>query len=213
MLLLNVPYAEKDEAKALGAKWNPSEKSWIATGNTYEEYKKFSRWFDGGIIVQNELYLIDATRICWKCGKPIKVACFALKNYVDINSEYNDDLYLITSIISKMPESVLQHLQNHYNFKEKYSQTIKDKYWANSCLHCDSLQGNNFLFYEPFDSPFYANTATKAKQLTVYRIKLQFDICVDIGATFPDVISFPANEPDVIGKMIDKYAIHTNLIF
>lgn len=27
MLLLNVPYAEKDEAKSLGAKWNPKLKN------------------------------------------------------------------------------------------------------------------------------------------------------------------------------------------
>lgn len=29
-LLLNVPYAEKDEAKALGARWNPEIKKWYA---------------------------------------------------------------------------------------------------------------------------------------------------------------------------------------
>lgn len=213
MLLLNVPYAEKDEAKALGAKWNPSEKSWVAPGNTYEEYKKFSRWFDGSIIVQNELYLVDSTRICWKCGKPIKVACFALKNYVDINSEFNDEIFLMTSMISKMPEEVLKHLQNHYNFKEKYSQTIKDKYWANCCSYCDSLQGNNFLFYEPLNSPFYADTAEKARQLTIYRINLQLDMCVDIGATFPTVISFPAQDSYQIGRMIEEYAIHAELQF
>lgn len=28
MLLLNVPYEEKDEAKSLGAKWNPELKKW-----------------------------------------------------------------------------------------------------------------------------------------------------------------------------------------
>ena len=39
MLLINVPYSEKDEAKALGAKWNPDEKSWMAPGNTYVDYK------------------------------------------------------------------------------------------------------------------------------------------------------------------------------
>ena len=27
-LILNVPYKEKDEAKALGAKWNPQLKKW-----------------------------------------------------------------------------------------------------------------------------------------------------------------------------------------
>lgn len=30
MLLLNVPYEEKDEAKSLGAKWNPELKNGIS---------------------------------------------------------------------------------------------------------------------------------------------------------------------------------------
>ena len=28
MLFLTVPYAEKDEAKALGARWNPTKRRW-----------------------------------------------------------------------------------------------------------------------------------------------------------------------------------------
>ena len=28
MLILNVPYREKDDAKALGAKWDPNIKKW-----------------------------------------------------------------------------------------------------------------------------------------------------------------------------------------
>lgn len=208
MLLLNVPYTEKDEAKALGAKWNPSEKSWVAPGSTYNEYKKYSRWFDGSIIVQNELYLIDAARICWKCGKTTKVVCFALKNYVDINSQYLDYHYFLTSMITKMPGEVFNHIQGHYNFKEKYSNTIKGKCWANCCSHCDSLQGNNYLFYE-LDSPFYADAPEKARQLTMYRISLPFDMCVDLGATFPIVIS--GQDYDIVSKMLDKYAIHVDL--
>lgn len=208
MLLINVPYSEKDEAKALGAKWNPDEKSWMAPSNTYVDYKKFSNWFDGDIIVQNELYLIEAMRICWKCGKPTKVVCFALKNYVDIHSSRPEYRYLITSMLTKMPREVLKHIQEYYNFKEKYSHTIKDKYWANCCPYCDSLHGNNYLFYE-LDSPFYADTPEKARQLIMYRITLPLDMCVDLGDTFPIVIS--GQDYDVVSKMIDRYAIHVDL--
>lgn len=28
MLILNVPYNEKDDAKSLGARWNPTVKKW-----------------------------------------------------------------------------------------------------------------------------------------------------------------------------------------
>lgn len=46
MIILKVPYAEKDEAKALGAKWNNARKAWyipdgqVATG--------FERWLAPG---------------------------------------------------------------------------------------------------------------------------------------------------------------------
>ena len=33
-LIIDVPYAEKDEAKSLGAKWNPNLKKWyVEVGN------------------------------------------------------------------------------------------------------------------------------------------------------------------------------------
>lgn len=40
---LNVPFAEKDEAKVLGAKWDVEKKSWYCNEN---EQKKFSKWLE-----------------------------------------------------------------------------------------------------------------------------------------------------------------------
>ncbi len=39
---LTVPYAEKDAAKALGAKWDATKKKWYAPANT--ELSSFSKW-------------------------------------------------------------------------------------------------------------------------------------------------------------------------
>ena len=39
MLLLNVPYEEKDEAKALGARWRPDHKKWsVLSGRDYYKF-------------------------------------------------------------------------------------------------------------------------------------------------------------------------------
>ena len=40
---LNVPYREKDQAKAYGAKWNWEGKYWYCTALTDE----LKRWYDG----------------------------------------------------------------------------------------------------------------------------------------------------------------------
>jgi len=41
-LYLNVPYAEKDAAKALGAKWDPANKQWYAPAN--QDMTLFAKW-------------------------------------------------------------------------------------------------------------------------------------------------------------------------
>lgn len=41
-ITLAVPYAEKDEAKALGAKWNPQERVWKV--KRQEDMSEFARW-------------------------------------------------------------------------------------------------------------------------------------------------------------------------
>lgn len=46
MIVLKVPYAEKDEAKALGARWNPTRKCWYVPDGKPSE--PFERWIDAG---------------------------------------------------------------------------------------------------------------------------------------------------------------------
>ena len=46
MKVLKVPYAEKDEAKALGARWNPTRKSWYVPDGVPAE--PFAKWLVGG---------------------------------------------------------------------------------------------------------------------------------------------------------------------
>jgi hypothetical protein len=42
MTFLNVPYAEKDEARALGARWNPGRKRWYVPAGVAVE--PFAKW-------------------------------------------------------------------------------------------------------------------------------------------------------------------------
>ncbi len=41
-LKLNVPYTEKENAKALGAWWDSNNKTWVAPN--YRKYPDFYRW-------------------------------------------------------------------------------------------------------------------------------------------------------------------------
>ena len=42
MIFLNVPYAEKDDARALGARWNPGRKRWYVPDGVAPE--AFQKW-------------------------------------------------------------------------------------------------------------------------------------------------------------------------
>jgi len=44
MTFLNVPYAEKDQARELGARWNPARKRWYVPDGVALE--PFARWLD-----------------------------------------------------------------------------------------------------------------------------------------------------------------------
>ncbi|MCQ8105661.1 DUF5710 domain-containing protein [Methylomonas sp. SURF-2] len=45
---LNVPYAEKDQAKALGARWDAANKKWYAPLG--KDIEPFARWLNGAPI-------------------------------------------------------------------------------------------------------------------------------------------------------------------
>lgn len=45
MVFLTVPYAEKDAAKALGARWNPTRRRWYVPDGVATE--PFAKWCDG----------------------------------------------------------------------------------------------------------------------------------------------------------------------
>ena len=47
MVQLDVPYREKDDAKALGAKWNYADKHWYCEE---EQLERFARWYHGDLL-------------------------------------------------------------------------------------------------------------------------------------------------------------------
>lgn len=48
---MNVPYAEKDAAKRLGARWDAARKTWYV--ENIENLELFTRWMPGGKLPEN----------------------------------------------------------------------------------------------------------------------------------------------------------------
>ncbi len=91
MLFIDVPYSEKDEAKRLGAKWNPIKKMWYVE-NKYD-YLNFSKWIQakGELVIIENLYLIEGIRTCFKCRCSTRVICFAYDQFLNLEDFYEED--------------------------------------------------------------------------------------------------------------------------
>lgn len=203
MLILNVPFNEKDEAKKLGARWNPDIKKWYI--HKREDYYKFAKWIlpYGNIIVCDSIYIIEGEQKCFKCTKNTRVIGFGLEKYIymemddsidedgneceecvmHLSEEYNDNNISIVGTIYPIPQFILEYVQNNYNYKMRYSKTTKESHMNNCCEHCDVLQGDFFLF-EEVDSPFYLDSIEKVKKLKIFKIPLKTDIIIQSNIVY-----------------------------
>ena len=189
MLILNIPYKEKDEAKTLGAKWNSNIKKWYIQNR--KDYCRFYKWIitEGNIIVCNNLYVLEGKQKCFKCGNETRVIGFGIEDfydfgYCDIDNrgskevEYQSGVIRLAGRINPIPKQILTYLQNNYNYKIRYSKTTNESHINNCCDNCNVLQGNFYLFSD-VDSPFWIDSEEKVRDLKIYRIPLKRDIITD----------------------------------
>ena len=195
MLLLNVPYIEKDKAKKLGANWNPELKKWYVKNK--EDYYKFVDWIEpyGNIVVIDKLYLVEGVQKCFKCGKETRVIGFGIDKHLsidkmyDLQINYNENIeYALEEInqndihivgpITPIPEILMKYIKSKYNYKLRYSKTTNTSNISNCCEHCDILQGDFFLFNED-NSPFFIHSPEDIKRLKIYKIILEHDLIIN----------------------------------
>lgn len=178
MLYLTVPFEQKELAKQLGAKWDPKEKKWYV--ESQNDYVKFKEWVDGCIIVKDNFLIVEGQQTCWKCRENTKVYAVGVlsDNIIDLDrptvSVQKDTGYdlQLWALNDEIPKKIKEELSTKFGCKFKYSYTERRSYFANVCSHCDSLQGNFFLYNEP-DSPFgYMNDS----ELTLYKYDLKEDV-------------------------------------
>ncbi len=188
-LLLDIPYSEKDEAKLLGALWNPDFKKWYVPNK--RDYPHFSKWIspDSPVtVICDFFYIVEGIRTCYKCGKPTTVIGFGVENFYEIAHDYEccqyySDYINICSEISPLPADLLKYLKDKYNYYKSFSKTAQEEYFANHCDNCGAIQGDYFLFEEE-DSPFFVESVASAAKLKLYKIPLKFDLIKDIDFAF-----------------------------
>lgn len=203
-LIINVPFSEKEEAKSLGAKWNPTLKKWYVEKR--ENYHKFSKWILDGReevhILCDYFYIVEGIHKCFKCNKTTKVIGFGVQKFFEVfdpeeygngnNFSYVEDDIHIVSHINPLSEELLDKLKEKYNYYEGYSKTINASYLANHCSNCKIIQGDFFVFHE-VNSPFFIDNIEKAKQLKLYKVTLKNDIIAEFDISWSST-DFMINE-------------------
>ena len=203
---LQVRYEEKDEAKQLGARWDPAKKVWYVPDGL--DPSPFGRWLPTTPETAKEphpnirapsYFIAKASHTCWKCEQTTPVFAFVLPEGYEVPSDDDDageddweEQFGPTkpsslTWLSKSVEDRICAMTNTYRMG--YSQTVEGTYWANHCQHCDRLQGDFFLFHEPGEA-FCPVTPEEAARITLYPVAEPFAASCGSWSVDDQMVSF-----------------------
>lgn len=191
---LRVPFAEKDEAKSLGARWDAAAKIWYVPPGTGVE--PFERWLprtvdptDIGVRAEH-YYILESSRACWKCNQSTRLYGFLLPGdheFLYVEDEPEDDYwerYAIPATVSYVTNLIPEVKEKIKQFGDSYrvnlSEMTASQYWMNHCENCGAKQGDFQLHVEP-GGAFHPTDAEAAAQIVFHHVTEPFgcrgDIC------------------------------------
>ncbi|MEE4180946.1 DUF5710 domain-containing protein [Pseudomonas viridiflava] len=197
---LAVPFAEKEEAKSLGARWDTTLKTWYIPEGV--EIGPLIRWLP--VTQQADLehgpefyirapyyYVIESISSCWGCSNLTRVFSFKLPEQheeFDYYIDEDEDFALTSNLgewkprghrgtvsdVETLSPSVTKQIQRFTGkFKLAYSKTVGRRYWMNHCEHCGAKLGDFFMHSEP-GGAFFPTAPHEAQRMTLIRINERF---------------------------------------
>ena len=85
--------------------------------------------------------VIIGTKDCWKCGQNVNFAVGDKDGFTLQQDDFTQD------------EREFAH-NNGVKLERRFSATVGAKYLANVCTHCDQIQGNWYLYMDPYHDRF-----------------------------------------------------------
>lgn len=203
MTRLQVPYADKDEAKKLGAWWSVPLKSWVVPDHIID-ITLFQKWipFKEGFIIRKPYHVAFTKRNCWKCKGVTPMIALASSYYFEYRYLDEDDpecemewhfgaYPTVFCNVVQMSDHLSKALQHNFPFYGlTWSQTQKMETWANNCIYCGKLQGEwhnhqdfeGAFFPDPFEGPRFP---IELKKLD---LELDYHILAEYGSLDSDII-------------------------
>lgn len=188
---LEVPFFEKDDAKRLGARWNPQRRTWYVPPGVNP--RPFARWRPGEPeaqpyrVLSRETYLVTAAEECWRCKQAFQaVACLMAPGFV-LNEQPNGSReersadWAFVEYITRLPPDAIGFIQSvQPAYRQGFSKTTDSRYYANHCPSCRALQGDFHLYSEP-DGAFWLVSAMDAARMQARRFPGDFLADADIS--------------------------------
>ena len=142
-LYLDVPFPDKEQVKALGARWDRDARSWYVPNHL--DVEPFTHWL--ALLPADDdplLRIAGLPQRCWKCSEdtmPV-IACEDEGQLVFAHAE------VLQVIASQFSESDLATFGAR-PLRPRFSRTLGHSAWSNGCIACGALLGG-FPLFEDF---------------------------------------------------------------
>jgi hypothetical protein len=186
---INVPFDIRKNAKALGAWWFAEEKTW-GIPDALTDINPFASWLpkEEGFIVKWPHIVLKSSRTCWKCHHETPLIALGAKSFYALEYVTESDprwtqwdYPVLFMDIDAMDEDLTTVLQKKYPFFQfTYSKAAEKKYWANTCTHCGSLQGDNYNFLE-YTGIFCFDEEEQAISIKRDYLRMKFNYYIQSG--------------------------------
>jgi len=179
---LEVPYAEKDEAKSLGARWDPARKTWYVPAGL--NCQPLQRWLPAGedeaaIELLPPVYAVESKSPCWRCDRQPRVATVAAESFIsrdEPDEPVEPDLYLFSGI-EFLPRELLEAMQRvNPGYRRRFSNTAGVSYYMNHCT-CGAQLGDFYMHSEP-GGAFFPTTPQAARAICLHRLEVQARLAI-----------------------------------
>lgn len=186
---LVVPFAEKDEAKALGARWDIVARVWYVPDG--KDSAPFDRWIPKIIkpnVKAQHYYISQSSTPCWKCKRITRVYGFILSGSCEVREDEGDgegedggnivwDEWtgaLVLSYVTGLPDPVIQRAKKISPFwYMDRSKIVPEPYLMNHCEHCKTRLGDFDIIGES-DSPLNPIYPESISRMTVIKVDEPF---------------------------------------
>lgn len=208
---IKVPYAEKDEAKALGARWDSVARVWYVPEG--KDLALFDRWLPKTIepdIRAQKYYISQSSASCWKCEGITRVHGFILSGSYEVREwiEGEDDEGVVVwdewtnttvlSYVRGLSGRILETVKkiSPYWYMDN-SKIISEPYLMNHCEHCKAKMGD-FETIQESDSPLHPIFPASISRMSIMEVSEPFwasaSYCISSG---PDLVATARRVTDI----------------